>query len=74
MLPCDDRPRARVVTLRIVDVRTLDDGPVNVRGGQVSHLLFAPEFGSRNVTVTWVRVSREVSRMSTPTAIASRST
>jgi mannose-6-phosphate isomerase-like protein (cupin superfamily) len=55
MLPCDDRPRARVVTLRIVDVRTLDDGPVNVRGGQVSHLLFAPEFGSRNVTVTWVR-------------------
>jgi putative monooxygenase len=38
-----------------VDVRTLDDGPLNARGGQVSHLLFAPEFGSRNVTVTWVR-------------------
>lgn len=38
-----------------MDVRTLDDGPVNVRGGQVSHLLFAPEFGSCNVTVTWVR-------------------
>lgn len=42
-------------TLRAVEVRTLDDGPVNVRGGQVSHLLFAPEFGTRNVTVTWVR-------------------
>lgn len=39
-----------------MDVRTLDDGPLDVRGGgQVSHLLFAPEFGSRNVTVTWVR-------------------
>jgi mannose-6-phosphate isomerase-like protein (cupin superfamily) len=47
--------RRRDVTLRVVDVRTLDDGPLNVRGGQVSHLLFAPEFGSRNVTVTWVR-------------------
>ncbi|HUA44003.1 MAG TPA: cupin domain-containing protein [Solirubrobacteraceae bacterium] len=38
-----------------MDVRTLDDGPLNQRGGQISHLLFAPEFGSRNVTVTWVR-------------------
>jgi mannose-6-phosphate isomerase-like protein (cupin superfamily) len=45
----------RDVTLSGVDVRTLDDGPLNVRGGQVSHLLFAPEFGSHNVTVTWVR-------------------
>jgi mannose-6-phosphate isomerase-like protein (cupin superfamily) len=38
-----------------VDVRTLEDGPLDVRGGQISHLLFAPEFGSRNVTVTWVQ-------------------
>ena len=38
-----------------MEVRTLDDGPINLRGGQVSHLLFAPEFGSRSVAVTWVR-------------------
>jgi mannose-6-phosphate isomerase-like protein (cupin superfamily) len=38
-----------------VDVRTLEDGPQNARGGQISHLLFAPEFGSRNITMTWVR-------------------
>jgi mannose-6-phosphate isomerase-like protein (cupin superfamily) len=50
----DLRPR-ELVTLGGVKVRRLDDGPVNVRGGQVSHLLFAPEFGSSNVTVTWVR-------------------
>jgi mannose-6-phosphate isomerase-like protein (cupin superfamily) len=36
-------------------VRCLDDAPRNERGGQVSHLLFAPGLGSRDLTVTWVR-------------------
>jgi mannose-6-phosphate isomerase-like protein (cupin superfamily) len=36
-------------------VRCLDDAPRTDRGGQVSHLLFAPGLGSRDLTVTWVR-------------------
>lgn len=37
-----------------MDIRSIDDGPVDVRGGQVSDLLFAPELGASNLTVTWV--------------------
>jgi mannose-6-phosphate isomerase-like protein (cupin superfamily) len=36
-------------------VRSLDDAPRNKRGGQVSHLLFAPGLGSHGLSVTWVR-------------------
>ena len=38
-----------------MDIRSIDDGPVEVRGGQVSHLLFAPALGASNLTVTWVQ-------------------
>jgi len=39
-----------------VHVQTIDQAPKNRRGGgQVSHLLLAPEqFGSHNMAVTWV--------------------
>jgi mannose-6-phosphate isomerase-like protein (cupin superfamily) len=38
-----------------MDVRRRDDAPRNERGGQVSRLLFAPQLGSTNLAVTWVR-------------------
>jgi mannose-6-phosphate isomerase-like protein (cupin superfamily) len=36
-------------------VRRRDDAPRNERGGQVSYLLFATQFGSSELAVTWVR-------------------
>ena len=37
-----------------MNVRRLDDSPRNERGGQVSHMLAAPELGAPSLTVTWV--------------------
>lgn len=38
-----------------MEIRHLNDAPRNERGGQVSHLLFAPELGSTALSITWVR-------------------
>jgi mannose-6-phosphate isomerase-like protein (cupin superfamily) len=38
-----------------MQVQRRDDAPRNERGGQVSHLLFAPQLGSTNLAITWVR-------------------
>jgi mannose-6-phosphate isomerase-like protein (cupin superfamily) len=38
-----------------VVIRSVDDGPVATRGGQVSYLLFAPGYGASNLMVTWVQ-------------------
>jgi mannose-6-phosphate isomerase-like protein (cupin superfamily) len=37
-----------------MNLRRRSESPEHVRGGQVSHILFAPQLGSRNLTVTWV--------------------
>ncbi len=38
-----------------MDIQTLDGSPRNERGGQVSHLLLtAGQFGSLQLSVTWV--------------------
>jgi len=36
-------------------VRRCEDAPRNERGGQVSRLLVAPQLGSTNLAITWVR-------------------
>ena len=38
-----------------MNIQTLEESPRNHRGGQISHLLLAPnQFGAKNVAITWV--------------------